>query len=57
MKIKLEKGRKGEEDKIIFINSDNEQVNIFDIALIINQFAINELKIIDSQGFSRDKQF
>lgn len=57
MKINLVKGKKGEDDKIIFVDSNNEPINIFDVAFIINQFAVNELRIIDNQGFSREKQF
>lgn len=57
MKINLKKGKKNDGDKLILIDSENECITVFDIACIINQFAINELNIIDSQGFSKDKHF
>jgi|TARA_Y100000310_G_scaffold138112_1_gene137002 hypothetical protein len=58
MKISFKKGKKTEGDKIILIEANKESISMMDLASMVNQFALNELIIIDeSWQFSRDKHF
>jgi len=58
MKVTFEPGKKVEGDKKMFIEANAEQVSMIDLAGLINQFALNELLIIDKeQNFSREKHF
>jgi len=58
MKIRFKQGKKSKGDKIILIEADKESISMLDLALMVNQFALNELMIIDeNKQFSRDKHF
>jgi len=58
MKITFNKGNKTEGDRFILIEADKESISMMDIASMVNQFALNELIIIDEKPqLSRDNHF
>ena len=53
MKLNWIKGMKSKTDRIITITSDKEKewISMFKLALLVNQIAINELKIKEEKGY------
>lgn len=58
MKISFSPGRKTPNDRIILIEAQKESIGMMDVASLVNQFALNELVIIDEkEKLSRDNHY
>jgi len=59
MIVEFIKGNKTKSENRILIKTEkSEAINLIELAILVNQFAVNELKIIDeTENFSREKHF